>query len=270
MKKFSTVLWLGDWGFLDTFTLRRYLDGGGNALLSGEIWAGDDRRFPTTFFRDYLRLTGVMAQFFPDLNSQVYPESVSGLAGMPGGFPDGLTLDIDSYDLNTTGEPTALFTDEVRAQNDDPAVATNQATYPTGVNPTPLAGRHVDNGNFRALYLGFGIEAMDDVDSDIPFVDLLEELVFDVFNPAASITRVAPRKLTTQGGRFRIIGSNFQRTGKTIVRVGSRIVPARVVSRTEIRATLPSRFRPGLYDVKVTNPIGAQVKKEDALRVVRG
>jgi hypothetical protein len=78
-----------------------------------------------------------------------------------------------------------------------------------------------------------------------------------------------PKQLTTRGGRFRIIGSNFQRTGETIVRVGKRMVPATVVSRTEISATLPPGFRPGLYDVKVRNPIGAQVTKEDALRVVR-
>jgi subtilisin family serine protease len=268
MRKFSTVLWLGDWGFLDTFTLQKYLDRGGNALLSGEIWASDDRRFPTTFFRDYLHLSGVNAPFFPDLNNQIYPASVSGLIG---GLFEGETLDINSYDLNTTGEPTAIFTDEVRAQNDNPAVATDQAAYPTGVNPTRLAGRHVDNGNHRALYLGFGIEAINDdsATSTVTFEDLLREVVFDVFNPPAAITDVVPARLTTAGGRFTILGANFQRTGETIVRVGKRIVPARVLSRTEISATLPFGFRAGLYDVKVRNPIGAQVKMEDALRVVR-
>jgi subtilisin family serine protease len=266
MRKFSTVLWLGDWGFLDTFTLRRYLNAGGNALLSGEIWASDDRRFPTTFFRDYLRLSGVNAPFFPDLNNQIYPASVSGL---PGGVFDGETLDIDSYDLNTTGEPTAIFTDELVAQLDPLEVSSAQAEYPAGVHDPAQAGRHVDDGNFRALYLGFGVEAMNDAGSSSSFTELLGGLVFDVFNPPATITRVVPRQLTTRGGRFRIIGSNFQRTGQTIVRVGSRIVPARVVSRTEIRAVLPRRFRPGLHDVKVRNPIGATVMKEDALRVVR-
>jgi hypothetical protein len=266
MRKFSTVLWLGDWGFLSTFTLRRYLNGGGNALLSGEIWASDDRRFPTTFFRDYLRLSGVNAPFFPDLNNQIYPASVSGL---PEGVFEGQTLDIDSYDLNTTGEPTAIFTDELVAQSDPLEASSVQAAYPSGVHDPAQAGRHVDDGNFRALYLGFGIEAVNDAGSSSSFTDLLGGLVFDVFNPAATITRVVPRQLTTRGGRFRIIGSNFQRTGETIVRVGSRIVFARVVSRTEIRADLPPGFRSGLYDVKVRNPIGDQVKKEDALRVVR-
>jgi subtilisin family serine protease len=265
MRKFSTVLWLGDWGFLSTFTLQRYLGAGGNALLSGEIWASDDRRFPTSFFRDYLRLSGVNAPFFPDLNNQIYPASVSGLS--PGLF-EGETLDIDSYDLNTTGEPTAIFTDEVRAQNDDPAVATDQGEYPSGVHAPALAGRHVDDGNFRALYLGFGIEAMDDAESTTSFEQLLDALIFEVFNSPPTITKVVPKQLTTRGGRFRIIGSNFQRTGETIVRVGRRIVSARVLSRTEISAVLPRGFRPGLYDVKVRNPIGATVK-EDALRVVR-
>ncbi|HEV8571998.1 MAG TPA: S8 family serine peptidase [Actinomycetota bacterium] len=266
MKKFSTVLWLGDWGFLDTFTLRGYLDAGGNALLTGEIWASDDRRFPTTFFRDYLRLSGVLAPFFPDLNNQVYPESVSGLSP---GLLDGVTLDVNSYDLNTTGEPTAIFTDELVAQADPEGVSSDQAEYPSGVHAPALAGRHVDDGNFRSLYLGFGIESMDDVGSSLSFGDLLDELVFDVFNPPATITKVVPKQLTTRGGAFMILGTNFQRTGQTIVRVGKRIVTARVISRTEISARLPAGFRPGLYDVKVKNPIGAQVKKEDALRVVR-
>jgi hypothetical protein len=127
----------------------------------------------------------------------------------------------------------------------------------------------VDDDNFRAVYLGFGIEAVNDAGSSTSFTDLLGSLVFDAFNPPATITRVVPGRLTTRGGRFRIIGTNFQRTGETIVRVGSRVVPARVVSRTEISAVLPAGFPPGLYDVKVKNPIGAQVKKDDALRVVR-
>jgi subtilisin family serine protease len=266
MRKFSTVLWLGDWGFLDTFTLRRYLDRGGNALLSGEIWASDDRRFPTTFFRDYLRLSGVNAPFFPDLNNQVYPASVDGL---PEGVFEGETLDINSYDLNTTGEPTTIFTDELVAQFDPLEAASAQAAYPSGVHDPAQAGRHVDDGNFRALYLGFGIEAVNDPGSSTSFTDLLGDLIFGVFNPEATITNVVPKRLTTRGGRFRIIGSNFQRTGQTIVRVGSRIVSARVVSRTKISAVLPPGFRPGLYDVKVKNPIGPQVKKDDALRVVR-
>jgi hypothetical protein len=266
MRKFSTVLWLGDWGFLSTFTLRRYLNAGGNALLSGEIWASDDRRFPTTFFRDYFHLSGVNAPFFPDLNNQIYPASVSGL---PEGVFEGETLDINSYDLNTTGEPTAIFTDELVAQSDPLEASSVQAAYPSGVHDPAQAGRHVDDGNFRALYLGFGIEAVNDAGSSSSFTDLLGGVVFDVFNPPATITQVVPRRLTTRGGRFRIIGSNFQRTGETIVRVGSRIVPARVVSRTEISAVLPRGFRPRLYDVKVRNPIGATVMKEDALRVVR-
>jgi subtilisin family serine protease len=269
MRKFSTVLWLGDWGFLDTFTLQEYLDRGGNVLLSGEIWASDDRRFPTRFFRDYLHLSGVLAPFFPDLNNQIYPASVSGLSGMPGGFPDGVMLNIHSYDLNTTGEPTAIFTDELVAQADPAGVSSDQAEYPSGVHDPALAGRHVDDGNFRALYLGFGIEAMDDDESSMSFEDLLGDLVFDVFNPPATISKVVPNRLTTRGGRFRILGTNFQRTGTTTVRVGNRVVPARVISRTEISARLPAGFRPRLYDVKVKNPIGAQVKKDDALRVVR-
>jgi hypothetical protein len=266
MRKFSTVLWLGDWGFLDTFTLQEYLDRGGNVLLSGEIWASDDRRFPTTFFRDYLHLSGVLAPFFPDLNNQIYPASVSGLSA---GLLDGVTFGINSFDLNTTGEPTALFTDEVIAQADPAGVSSDQAEYQSGVHDPALAGRHVDDGNYRSLYLGFGIEAMDDDESSMSFEELLEEIVFDVFNPPATITKVVPSRLTTRGGRFRILGTNFQRTGETMVKVGSRIVPATVISRTEISARLPAGFRPGLYDVKVKNPIGAQVKKDDALRVVR-
>jgi subtilisin family serine protease len=266
MREFSTVLWLGDWGFLDIFTLRNYLNHGGNALLSGEIWASDDRRFPTTFFRDYLRLSGVNAPFMPDLNNQIYPAGVSGL---PEGAFEGEALDIGSYDLNTTGEPTAIFTDELVAQPDPLETSSAQAEYPSGVHDPAQAARHVDDGNFRALYLGFGIEAVNDAGSSTSFTDLLGRLVFDVFNPAATITRVVPSRLTTRGGRFNIIGSNFQRTGDTIVRVGSRVVAARVVSRTEIRAVLPAGFRPGLYDVTVRNPIGAQVSKDDALRVVR-
>ncbi len=266
MRLFSTVLWLGDWGFLDTFTLRRYLERGGNVLLSGEIWAGDDRRFPTLFFRDFLRLTGVLAQFFPDENSQVYPTSVSGL---PGGLLDGVTLDIDSYDLNTSGEPTAVFTDELVVQKDDPAVVVSQAEYPAGVHDPALAGRHVDDGSYRALYLGFGIEAIDEAGSSLTVTELLDQLVFDVFNPKPKITQVTPRRLTRRGGRFRIIGTNFQATGFTTVKVANREVRSRVLGRTEILVFLPRGFRRGVHPVTVENPLGDSVTKIRGVRVVR-
>jgi subtilisin family serine protease len=265
MRKFSTVVWLGGWEFLDEFALQRYLDRGGNVVLSGEVWATNDRSSPTPFFRDYLHLTGVLAPFFPDLNNQIYPEQVNGLAG---GILDGETLDINSYDLNTTGEPTALFTDELVVQNDVPE-ASSQVAYEAGLYAPALAGRYVDSGFYRVLYTGFGLEAVDDAGSTLAASDIFGEVILDVLNPAATITKVRPARLTTRGGRFRILGTNFQPTGETIVRVGKRIVAAQVISRTEISARLPAGFRPGLYDVKVKNPIGAQVKKDDALRVVR-
>jgi subtilisin family serine protease len=265
MRRFSTVIWLGGWEFFDTFELQTYLDRGGNVLLSGEVWASQDRLFPSTFFRDYLHLTGVMAPLFPDVNNQIYPGQVDGLAG---GILDGETLDINSYDLNTTGEPTALFTDELVAQNDVPE-ASSQFAYESGLHDPALAARHVDSGRYRVMYTGFGVEAIDDAGSDVTASELFDELIFDVFNPAPDITRVVPRRLTTRGGRFRILGTNFQPTGETTVRVGKRRVQATVLSRTEIVASLPRGFPVGLYNVTVRNSIGPVAREVGALRVTR-
>ncbi|MGH2767564.1 MAG: S8 family serine peptidase, partial [Actinomycetota bacterium] len=113
---YSTVVWLGGW-FPDLAidALQPYLELGGNLLVSGELFGTWDRAAysffpPSTFHRDFLHGTGIFVVDYFDKNHQNYPVSV---AGAPGELFEGLTFDINSYNLNSTGETTAIFTDEL-------------------------------------------------------------------------------------------------------------------------------------------------------------
>ncbi|MBI4728864.1 MAG: S8 family serine peptidase [Acidobacteria bacterium] len=262
MARYSTVLWLGGLeGDLALPAVRTFLEAGGNLLVSGEWYGSFDRMNPSSTHRDFLRTTGMLVTSLPDdHNHEIYPASVSGAGPFAG-----VTLDINSYDLGTTGEGTALFNDELLEYAGDDA--TPLFFYPSGIHSPTLAGVGVDTGSSRAIYLSFGIEAVDDHGGTRTSAQFLSDLM-DWFDPAPSISAVSPATLTTAGGEFEISGDNFQQRGATTVRVGTRTVRATVLGRTTISARLPRGFRPGRYDVRVVNPIGGTALAANALRVV--
>ncbi|MGH7425127.1 MAG: IPT/TIG domain-containing protein, partial [Candidatus Methylomirabilales bacterium] len=263
---YSTVVWLGGW-FPDLAidAIQPYLELGGNLLVSGELFGTWDRAAysffpPSTFHRDFLHGTGIFVVDYFDKNHQNYPVSV---AGAPGELFEGLTFDINSYNLNSTGETTAIFTDELLVSPTDGA--SPLFTYPYGLHTPAVAGLKVDTGTFRVVYTGFGIEAINDTGEAT--LSHLFSKVFDSFNPAPEISSVLPRALPTEGGEFQVVGKNFQPTGTTRVLVDRVEVRADVSSRTSLAATLPPGLAPGSYTVTVINPFGHEAVAEGALTI---
>lgn len=262
----SNVIWLGGWSDdLDLDAVRTYLDAGGNLLVSGDQFATFARlNSSSTTYQDALHAQGLLTTFFPDVNHQQYPMSVT--AGDTD-FDDldalaGATLDIDSYDLNHSGESTAIFTDELKLFDPDALGAETLFEYPTGANASGgfdtgfEAGVVLDDGFSRVIDLGFGIEAVDDGSSPATLADVIDT-IHGFFNPPPEISDVFPSAADNSGDEFFFVeGDGFQPTGKTKVSIGTRLVSPVVLDRTLMLVDVPAGMSLGLKDVKVVNPDG--------------
>ncbi|HEX9774386.1 MAG TPA: S8 family serine peptidase [Actinomycetota bacterium] len=264
LRYYATVVWLGDWWRVPQGSIKQYLSEGGNILLSAELSATWDRRSGvSTVSQNWFHLTGLYTQWYPHRNHQVFPQSVSGAAGGP--FA-GETFDIDSTNLGTTGEGTALFTDELLALNAGAETA-RAFDYAAGVFDPAIGGVSVDDGTYRLLYLGFGIEAINDPGSTMSRSDALQA-VHDLFNPAPTIGAVKPDATVAINEWFTIKGTGFQRLAATKVKLGGKKIPAYVVSRTRIRALARDNVALGTADLTVVNPDGDSVTLADGVEVV--
>lgn len=85
-------------------------------------------------------------------------------------------------------------------------------------------------------------------------------------NPPPTITEVTPTIIYNDiENTLIVLGSNF--LNGAVVKVGTQTLTTTYISATQLQATVPAGFTPGLYDVTVRNPDGKEAVLADVLHV---
>lgn len=273
LRRFPVVIWLGGWFGDDSplGTLEDYVGAGGNLVLSGEQYATAARLSSSTRYRDFVNASGLLTTYFPDDNHQQNPQrvtfantSVDALDPLSGNY------NLGAYDLNHTGESTAIFTDELKRYS--AGGAETFAAYPTGTNATGgfESGTVKETDSSRLLALGFGIESINDTGSVQTLASVLEGII-GFFEPTLDVTGRSPGRVRSDGrSSFVITGTGFQGTGITKVLLGSREMKTfTVLDHGTIVVRIPKRFPRGSYPITVENPDGQIDVLAPGIRVVR-
>lgn len=261
MGEFPAVIWAsaGLTGASST-DLQAYLDLGGNLLLSSEITAAYEAAsgVPSDFLWNYLHARYQSELFTPDQ-----------VTGVTGGIFDGLTFDTNYYDLNGTGVHTSFYGDELEVNTTDDAEAILSYTEGSG---DMTAGVRVATDTYRAVFLSFGIESINDLSGDATRSHVLDTLVSWLLGSGPSITSVSQETVRNNADRIITIkGHHFQPGGTTVVKLGStELSSVTALSRTKIQATVPAGFAKGTYKLTVVNPDGSQDSKSKAITVKVG
>ncbi len=156
---FKAVYWNAGWGFpafvpADIDFLTQYLDGGGNLFIGGQdigwdVWdASGSSRFQAAkdFYNDYLG-----ASYLGD-NSGI--NSMIGISGDP--ISDGLSFSINSV--------YSRYPEQLRPHG------TNASKIFEYTNSTKIGGVKNDNGTYKTVYLGVGLEQVGSVDVRLALV----------------------------------------------------------------------------------------------------
>lgn len=253
---------------IDTFS--DYLAEGGNLYISGNTdWLSAVNEVNENFFG---LGTGWCAnpnepfenEYFTCVGANPYPTNVS---GSDDSIFDGMSFDIDGYNLAGDGAHTQLYVDEFELKDGAPLAL----EYSSGVNDPAAAGFAADNGTSNFLLTGFGIEGVhNNTGAANTREDLLEAMV-DFFRPAgltvSSVSSSSAIKGTSK--RITISGEGFVTAGKTTVTLGgTSLTSVDVLDRNTLRATIPANYpSTGLKNIIVTNPFGQSDTLANAVRV---
>ncbi|EKD76075.1 MAG: Serine protease, partial [uncultured bacterium] len=244
----------------DSTTLQEYMDNGGNVLLSSESFAaGNVSPTPTDFLWNYLHVN------YASTVSQ--PGTITGMAGSD--FA-GDSYNIDTYNLEGNGTHAMYSGDELQIDTASDEVEAIFA-YPHGQTTDKVAGVRVQDSNYRAVFLSFGVEEIND-SGDATKANLLTDLAGWLLGDEPTISKVNPASLANNKNRtITIHGTGFQLAGTTIVKLRNHVLNDVVVeSRTKITATVPAGLNPREYSVTVKRPDGNSVKKAKAVQVTKG
>ncbi|HBY73292.1 MAG TPA: hypothetical protein DEG44_01230, partial [Candidatus Kerfeldbacteria bacterium] len=247
--------------YTDTFTLTEYLDAGGNLLITSEQLAYNSTygAAPTDFLWNYLHVNYA--------SSVSQPGVVTGFAGSD--FA-GDSYNIDTYNIAGDGVQTMYIGDELQldSTNDDVEAL---FSYSRGETDDKVAGVRVGNSDYRAVYLTFGLESVND-DGTATKATLIDELADWLLGDAPTISKVSDKRFNNNRARTIIIrGTNFQMTGETVVKFRKLELSDVVVqSRKKITATVPAGLTPRSYSVKVVRPDGRKVTKNKAVTITNG
>lgn len=262
MLNFPAVIW-ADAGLTspDSYSLQTYMDAGGNLLLSSELAAAYEGGWsqPSDFLWNYLH-----ARWISDQNT---PDEVAGLAGGP--F-DGVTFNTDYYDLEGNGVHTTFYSDELGLNEEDDAEGI--LAYNVGDSTDKYAGVRVSTDLYRSVFLGFGIEAVNDSTGDATRGHMLDTLVSWLLGSGPSIVSVGNHTVLNNADRvITIHGHHFMGGGTTMVRLGGiELSGVTFVDRNTLQATIPAGFPAGQYKLKVINPDGQKDSLAKAVTVTVG
>ncbi|MBI2416144.1 MAG: S8 family serine peptidase [Candidatus Kerfeldbacteria bacterium] len=261
LKLFSAVIW-ADAGLTagDSYTLQTYLEAGGNVLLTSEQTASyNDYSTPTDFLWNYLHARRVSTLFHPDA-----------VVGVADGVFTGESFNMDFFDLNGDGAHTSFYADELELNEADEAEAI--LSYNVGQSTAKTAGVRVDNDTYRAAYLGFGLESINDGSDNATKAYVLTTLLDWLLGDKPTISTVSPTKVANNIDRtITITGDNFSVVGTTVVKLGNtRLSSVTVLNRQTIQAIVPAGTTAKQYKVKVINPNDQRVGLANGLRVTKG
>ncbi|MFA6027431.1 MAG: S8 family serine peptidase [Patescibacteria group bacterium] len=262
LSLFPMVIW-ADAGinYADSYSLQTYLDNGGNLLLTSE---------ETAYNESY---SGVASDFLWNymharyISENLMPDKVDGISGS---MFDGLTYNIDYYDLNGNGVHDTYYANELELNEADDASAI--FSYDVGNTTAKTAGIAVDNGTYRSVFLSFGLEAINDGSGNTTKAYMLGAIADYLLEDGPTITRVNHATVRNNHDTdISIKGTGFITTGTTKVKLGTQALSnVTVVSRTKITATIPAGLKPQYYKLKVTNPDGQKDTKKKAVLVKKG
>lgn len=260
--QFPAVVWASaDLTWTDTTTLQSYLDQGGNLLLSDELLAANEgwSGTPSDFLWNYMHARWVSSQIIPDM-----------VNGVSGGLFDGLSFNIDYYNLNGSGVHDDFYADEIALNTADDAEAL--FSYNVGNSSDMTAGVRVATDTYRAAFLAFGLEAINDGSGDSTTAHVLGSLMIWLLGSGPSIDSVSNGHLNNSTDRtITIKGHGFQPTGTTTVKIDStELSGVTVMSRTKIQAIVPAGTPAKVYDLKVINPDGRKTSKAKGVHVSVG
>lgn len=262
LSLFPMVIW-ADAGvsYADSSSLQTYLDNGGNLLLTSE---------ETAFNETY---SGVASDFLWNymharyISENIMPDKVDGVSG---GMFDGLTFNIDYYDLNGNGVHDTYYANELELNDTDSATAI--FSYDVGNTAAKTAAIAVDNGTYRSVYLSFGLEAINDGSGNATKAYMLGAITDYLLEDGPAITRVNHTTVrNNRDNNIAIKGTGFIATGTTKVKLGTHALQnVEVKSRTKIKATIPAGLKTQYYKLKVINPDGQKDTKTKAVLVKKG
>ncbi|MBI4407601.1 MAG: S8 family serine peptidase [Candidatus Kerfeldbacteria bacterium] len=250
----------GTFSYADTTVLSDYLDAGGNLLITSEMLAYNNTYGqPSDFLWNYLHVN------FASNVSQ--PAVVNGFTGSD--FA-GVSYDINTYNLDGDGVQAMYLGDELQVDPNSNAVEPLFA-YTRGETDDMVAGVRVSNSTYRAAYLTFGIESINDSGTATK-AELLDTLADWLLGNAPTISKVTAKKLDNNRAQtITIRGTNFQLVGETTVKLRKlELSDVVVYSRTKITATVPAGLTPRSYSLKVIRPDGRKATKSKAVQVTTG
>lgn len=246
---------------VDSSDLQAYMDLGGSVLVSSELAAlyeGGWTGAPSDFLWNYMHVRSVSEQFTPDV-----------VHGVDGGIFDGVTFNTDYYDLNGNGAHTSFYSNELGLNAEDDAEAI--LAFDVGDSTEMTAGVRVATDTYRSVFLGFGIESVNDDSGDATRSHMLDTLVTWLLGNGPNITTIGNSTVLNNTDRtITVHGHGFQAGGTTTVRLGGLELSSSVVGRATILATVPAGFTPGTYKLKVINPDGRKDSKAQAVTVTAG
>jgi subtilisin family serine protease len=244
----------------DTIALQEYMDNGGHVLITSEAlayynWTGT----PTDFLWNYLHVNYASSVSQPAL-----------VAGVAGSDFAGDVYNVDTYNLEGNGAHNMYQGDELLLDPNSDEVEAIFA-YSRGDTDDKVAGVKVQNSTYKAAFLSFGVEAINDVGTATK-AQLLTELTDWLLNDRPTITKVTPGNLANNKDRtITITGTGFQATGETKVKLRNRLLSnVQVQSRTTITATVPAGMNPRQYSLTVVRPDGRKVTEAKAVTITKG
>lgn len=262
LSLFPVVIWR-DSGLMaaDSATLQTYLDNGGNLLLASPLISGYNitRYTPTDFSWDYLH-----SRYIQDI---IMPDAISGTSS---GMFSGLNFDTNYYNLNGNGTHTNYYTQEIELNTADDATAI--LAFEAGNTAAKTAGVQVATDNYRLIFTSFPFDAINDASTGNATKSFFLSNSLTWLFGSPSYTSVSPHKFANNKERtITITGENFYKTGVTTVKLDSyELSNVTVNSRTEITATIPAGLTKGKYKLKIMNPDGNTISKNDAVTITKG
>lgn len=245
----------------DTTSLQEYMDNGGNVLITSEQLAlySSYGAAPSDFLWNYLHV---------NYASSVSQPSV--VTGFTGSDYAGESYNIDTYNIEGNGVQTSYISDELQVDPNSDEVQVI-FSYAKGETDDRVAGVTVQDSSYRAAFLTFGLEAIND-DGTATKEALLTNLAGWLLGDRPTISKVKPGSLANNKDRtITIRGTGFQLVGETKVKLRNRLLSDVVVeSRTKITATVPAGMNPREYSVTVIRPDGRKVTEKKAVRVTNG
>lgn len=281
MQKFKTIVWimgekslntLGDETsrtYLEEFNSRhlfetamaQYVSGGGSLFLSGQDFLDDkesamiSREVLHSFFND-------TAFTFPTVDRDTGASQIQGVAGNP--VFDGLGPFTLNYPPDFEDLSDRIFSNDNTIAK--PALFANDT-------PNRTVAMTVDACAYRAVFLAFPLEAMNDSDAEIVLSRSLNWMDEGVLQTEPKVISVTPNEIIMDENSspvsIEINGSGFAlENGNRAYLDTASLMNEERKSCNVLTATIPAGMQPGEYTLKVVTGAGNQLFLPNAVKIM--